>query len=659
MVIYQLDQFPNVCRLCIQPKPNDQLIPIQCSTLEQGNQTLQDLLDSLTFEIPKDIAELVPKAMCCKCFTEFEFVVQYQRRMTLLTKFQVAFARVKTGDNALIEDLWLKNRCDIENLFKEINICEAEEDLLQRILEYDPGKSKEPNTHRVLKTEGKSEIAEQVNRNEDVEYYNVEYIEDAEDGNSREKQIEENQAPAESIESVVEFLHETEDNSEMFYLINECEEQAVKSMKQSSEPENRMLQCPHCKYQTTSQNSYAYHVNRHKTSGEDSTEPTEKSPKQKQKIKMLQCLYCKYRTTSKSMFQNHVDRHENPNDEKPWKCSFANCSEAYATKDDLLGHKKEIHSKYVCDICGLVLKHKYTLEVHLRRHNGNSKYPCRYCDTSYFTANELKLHVTVVHFNAAEFQCNECGLAFKNKKSLSLHKRTHSEQRSFPCDECNMTFKTSALLRRHHNSIHRGIKFYCSMCPISYGRKDKLRMHMEKVHKVQTYFPCEICLKTFATAFELNEHIEHHRNPKDLECATCLSAFLNAKEFDEHLCISYRDDYFCCDRDFKYHLQYNKHMFLVHGLKTNARVRLTANQLLGAARASRKQIERCTKCDKPFATRKLKKDHMALCLRGDMEVDSEQHRHEFQNGLMAHSVDESHRMISFDRESHVVVQSGS
>lgn len=56
MVIVQLDHFPNVCRLCIQPKPPDQLIPIESSTLEHGNQTLADLLNDLT-------SVVIPKVM--------------------------------------------------------------------------------------------------------------------------------------------------------------------------------------------------------------------------------------------------------------------------------------------------------------------------------------------------------------------------------------------------------------------------------------------------------------------------------------------------------------------------------------------------------------------------------------------------------------------
>ncbi|XP_065074078.1 zinc finger protein 271-like [Ochlerotatus camptorhynchus] len=585
MAILNLNHFPNVCRLCIQPKPDEQLIPIECSTLEHGTHTMLELLNNFTFEMPKDVSELVPKTVCAKCFAVFEFAVQYQLKLNLLMKFQVAFARLKTGNRTQMVDLFSDSKPALENMFRELTICEPEEVQLERFLEYDPGiaKDSDSETTTVVKLEEGQKITE---RQDDIEYYNVEYIED---GEAPGKQNEEFQEAIETIE----FLEDTEDCSETFF-ITECEENSQSELQSS---------------------------------------------KQKSKTRMLQCPFCEYRTTSNEMFQHHRDRHENPNDENPWKCSFAKCSEAYATKEDLLKHKKEMHSKYVCDICGMVLKHKYTLELHLRRHKGDSKYPCQYCSTSYFTSNELKLHMSVIHLNVTDFLCNDCGLAFKNKKSLALHEKTHSEQRSFPCDECNMAFKTSAHLRRHHNNVHRAIKFTCTMCTVSYGRKDKLRMHMEKSHNIQTYFPCEICLKSFTTSVDLHEHKEHHDNPKDLECAVCLSAFFNQQEFDEHLCISYRDDYICCDRDFKYHLQYNKHMFLVHGRKTNARVRPASNQLLGAARASRKQVERCTKCEQVFPTRKLKKDHMAVCLRienhlGVVELQQEQQTEFYEDDLM-------------------------
>ncbi|XP_055531283.1 zinc finger protein draculin-like [Wyeomyia smithii] len=567
MAIFNLKNFPDVCRLCIQPKTSVELIPIETSTLANVDRTLLELLDEITSEIPKDVPERLPNAICSTCFAVFEFVVQYQQKIKLLTKFIIALAHLKAGSSQAILDIFSTDGSKLKQIIKELGLCRKEEVQVEDFLEeFNAPNAKLDeevfNETKLPSTEGTGMKCDY------TEYYNVEYID--EDSQSKVQELSEVKY---SEEPIVEYLVEIDDENETIKNVsNKC------------------------------------------------VAPIDTIQKSKPKVRMLQCNYCAYRTTSKDMFQNHIERHEHPDDENPWKCSYSKCSEAYPTKEDLLRHKKEIHSKYVCDICGTILKHKYTLEVHLRRHAGDSKYPCQYCSTSYFTANELKLHLSVMHLAVADAQCSTCGLAFKNKKSLRLHEKAHSNQRSFPCDECSMAFKTSAHQRRHHNTVHRVIKFHCTLCRASYGRKDKLRMHMEKAHKIQTYFPCHICLKSFSAADDLEEHMMHHRNPKHLECGTCLAAFTEQVEFNDHLCITYRDDYVCCDRDFKFHLQYNKHMFLAHGLRTNVRVKLASNQLLGATRASRKAIERCTRCGQSFPTRKQKKEHTASC-NMDQQMD--------------------------------------
>ncbi|EDS26700.1 conserved hypothetical protein [Culex quinquefasciatus] len=130
---------------------------------------------------------------------------------------------------------------------------------------------------------------------------------------------------------------------------------------------------------------------------------------------------------------------------------------------------------------------------------------------------------------------------------------------------------------------------------------------------IQTYFVCDICLQSYNARDKLEEHKTHHENPKPLQCGVCLTAYVSQEEFNSHLCITYKDDYVCCERDFKYHFYYNKHMFLVHGLKTNVRVKPTQGLLLGQVRAMRKQAERCPRCEREFPTRNQKKQHMIAC----------------------------------------------
>ncbi|XP_062542176.1 zinc finger protein 845-like [Armigeres subalbatus] len=299
--------------------------------------------------------------------------------------------------------------------------------------------------------------------------------------------------------------------------------------------------------------------------------------------------------------------------EVEWNCDFENCKERFSCEDELIQHKEKIHRCWVCSICGVVLKNKYSLNVHIRRHKGLTKYPCEYCSSSFYTSQEYKLHLGLVHVASEMAKCGICGLEFKNVTCLKRHLKSHSEVRNYQCPYCEKAFKTNMHLHRHKETIHLNVRFKCGHCDVSYGRKDKLRMHIERVHNIQMYFLCNICLKSFTTEDQRQEHMALHSQPKPLECGICLAAFLTREEFNKHVCISYREDYVCCARDFKFHTFYNKHMFLVHGVKANARVKPKDDKLIANVRAERKQEERCAKCEKTFPTRTQKNAHKPLC----------------------------------------------
>ncbi|XP_058123455.1 uncharacterized protein LOC131294599 [Anopheles ziemanni] len=135
---------------------------------------------------------------------------------------------------------------------------------------------------------------------------------------------------------------------------------------------------------------------------------------------------------------------------------------------------------------------------------------------------------------------------------------------------------------------------------------DTCEMALEKVRRASKFaqgssrVTVPIRLQIFASD---GEHKTHHSNPKELQCGICLGANLTQKEFDDHLCITYRENYICCNRDFKYQSFYNKHMLLAHGEHTNVRVKPTDGLLIGQFRAMRRQEIRCPNCAQEFPTR--------------------------------------------------------
>ncbi|XP_050072822.1 zinc finger protein 184-like [Anopheles maculipalpis] len=289
------------------------------------------------------------------------------------------------------------------------------------------------------------------------------------------------------------------------------------------------------------------------------------------------------------------------------------CNQSFETRRDLAQHKRSTHRDHMCDTCGLAFDSKFVLENHRKRHETVRQYKCEYCPLEYYTKAEKLLHVRRLHLNAFEVSCPECALVFRTKQTLAQHMKTHTNQRTHTCNTCGFSFKSHTHLNRHTKELHQGVQYRCEHCDMSYRRKDKLRMHVEKMHNIQTYFVCDVCLQSYDTDEKLQEHKAHHEAPNDLQCGVCLGAYMTQNEYHNHLCITYRENYICCNRDFKYHYFYNKHTFLVHGVQTNVRVKPVDGLLLGQYRAKRKQAERCPKCEQEFSTRQQKKQHMESC----------------------------------------------
>ena len=274
---------------------------------------------------------------------------------------------------------------------------------------------------------------------------------------------------------------------------------------------------------------------------------------------------------------------------KVYKCDYKGCNLILPNGKELRTHIRKSHTKFICDICGMGVKSKKTLQNHLKRHTGLATYKCDYCKSAFFSPIELKMHIEDLHVTT-EQNCPICGLFFHSKRALSRHLIYHSDERKYVCSQCPLTFRQSNQLKRHFDSVHLMIKIQCELCEISYGRKDKLRNHMEAVHGIRTHFDCEICVKSFDSNDKLEEHKELHRNTKELECPICLTVSLTKEKYDSHVCITYRDDYICCGKDFRFHLQFNKHMLLDHNVRMNARVKPKADVLPGIERAKRVKI---------------------------------------------------------------------
>nr|XP_029732452.1 zinc finger protein 140-like [Aedes albopictus] len=326
----------------------------------------------------------------------------------------------------------------------------------------------------------------------------------------------------------------------------------------------------------------------------------------------LQCSKCSYKTYYKRSFNTHQANHKRL-EEQGYPCKVSGCTKVFESQIERKRHTKLGHKLLICDNCGLKCATRTSLKIHMARHQQKLEHECPYCKQRYNTKNDWRTHIRHMHVRKKGYRCETCDMTFHRKSILDDHMISHLTSYDFPCTMCNKKFKATKHLKKHVMIVHEGVQLPCRYCPVMFDTTYKLNNHIESVHGVQTRFVCDVCVRTFPSQDKLDCHRGRHDSPHELECATCLTLFASKDLLADHPCITYRDDYICCDRDLRYHYIYNKHMLMKHGIKTNVRVKPTPGLLMGQMRAQRKRIETCPKCDQIFATRTLKKQHMEIC----------------------------------------------
>ncbi|XP_055533661.1 zinc finger protein 287-like [Wyeomyia smithii] len=638
MTIFKLERFPHVCRSCLQPRAKEDITVLSEYSEKHGSKLI-DVLDELTFPIPKELDALTPGGICTHCLADLDRFLDYRKRLNYVLKFIFGLAQIKNGNVTTLKELFNDDNDYILSLLRELRILEKDElrldDLLSEFSKYEISSMtdvKKESQDDDFNTDFLEDSLVKVEVDEGGML--VEYLETSakrkrgrpklktNDSVKTKKKVGRPRKIIEASDEDDEALEQSKNASDQLQDIlaeEEMEENDMIIERLSNASEHfvdhdltEILENTDSQFQDDIDSDGEFQLDESLLSESRPRQHRRISHRGQKKGDLQQCTKCKFKTYYPKTFKAHMDKHIQ-REHYPQTQRCKRCDLHFDTKKELDKHKRLEHRDFMCDTCGLSFEQKFALETHRKRHENVRQFKCEYCPMEYYTRPEMLLHVKQVHLNAFQVKCTDCGLSFKTKSTLNQHIKTHTNQRTHTCSVCGYGFKSYTHLNRHIKSVHQDVRYNCEHCEISYGRKDKLRMHMEKVHNIQTYFVCEICLQSYNAKDKLDEHKAHHENPKPLQCGICLAAYMAQDEFDNHLCITYKENYICCNRDFKYHFYYNKHMFLAHGMKTNVRVKPAEGLLLGQVRAMRKQAERCPKCEQEFPTRNQKKQHMISC----------------------------------------------
>lgn len=145
-----------------------------------------------------------------------------------------------------------------------------------------------------------------------------------------------------------------------------------------------------------------------------------------------------------------------------WKCE--ECGMQFHEADKLALHQAETHNpdlreqlQIQCEDCRRVFVSHKGLQSHRRVHHS--------------------VEVESAPPEEAGVMCVECRKMCKDMEALTSHMRLHSPERKFPCKFCDFRFAT-AEKRRVHQELHTGdMKYVCFICEYQCTSENRLKLH--------------------------------------------------------------------------------------------------------------------------------------------------------------------------------------
>ncbi|XP_067637928.1 zinc finger protein 493-like isoform X2 [Eurosta solidaginis] len=228
-------------------------------------------------------------------------------------------------------------------------------------------------------------------------------------------------------------------------------------------------------------------------------------------------------------------------DERPFKCDF--CERRFKKGSTLRSHVRTHTGEkpYKCKYCEQSFAQIGVLHRHLRMHLGVNIHRCKFCPLTFPSAAEQRLHLTshededpktrernmaalseeeaklkvnrykTIREGIRKYRCDICGNLFKRRRTLEVHKRSHSNAKPHKCDFCGNHFSNMSNLHSHMCSNTGEKPYKCKYCERAYRSKFGVLQHL-RTHLGDNVYRCELCPLAFPSSSKRRIHLATHKN---------------------------------------------------------------------------------------------------------------------------------------------------
>lgn len=223
-----------------------------------------------------------------------------------------------------------------------------------------------------------------------------------------------------------------------------------------------------------------------------------------------------------------------------------------------------VDGEHACSECSMVFQRRYTLIMHMLKHEKSRSFKCTLCNKEFQYAVSLRAHLArhkhqktqraSLARGAAdevsdgfegqsksrtkrEFVCDICGKKLPKLYSLRIHMLNHTGVRPHSCRVCGKSFATKHNLKMHRAQHDSAKRFYCTMCEKSFVTQRSLSEHIS-VHTGESKYSCRTCGALFHRASGLSKHMKKHQpkpETRSFQCSHCDKSFYEAKDLQQHM----------------------------------------------------------------------------------------------------------------------------